>query len=39
MSVFFHVHPYMDEHVKESHPHVDEHCFSVTTGQPLTEKI
>lgn len=38
MSAISHVHPYMDEHVRESHPHVDEHCSSVSKVYLVTEK-
>lgn len=39
MSAISHVHPYMDEHVRESHPHMDEHCSSVSKEYLVTEKI
>lgn len=38
MSAISHVHPYMDEHIKENYPHMDEHHFSVSKGHPLAEK-
>lgn len=39
MSAISHVHPYMDEHVRENHSQVDEHRFSISKEYLPTENI